>query len=99
MRITEPLVSQFISNRNSAAKQAVYKTTEKVINGKNFESIADSLIGSQRIINLNDSLAKLDRFQSSKTLVESDLRAADAAMISTIEIMITAKEMAVQMSN
>lgn len=99
MRITEPLVNQFISNRNAAAKQAVYKTTEKVINGKKFESIADSLIGAQRIINLDDSLANLDRFQSSKTLVESDLRSADAAMISTIEIMITAKEMAVQMSN
>ena len=45
MRITEPLVNQFISNRNAAAKQAVYQTTEKVINGKKFESIADSLIG------------------------------------------------------
>lgn len=99
MRITEPLVNQFVSNRNSSAKQAVYSTTEKVIVGKNFESIADSLIGAQRIINLEESLNKLDRFQSSKTLVESDLRAADGAIMGTVEIMITAKEMAVQMSN
>ena len=99
MRITDPLVSQFVSNRNSAAKTAVFTTTEKVISGKNFESVADSLIGAQRIINLEDSLSNLDRFQASKTLVESDLKSADAAMFATVEIMIKAKEMAVQMSN
>ena len=99
MRITDPLVNQFVSNRNSAAKRAVYATTEKVISGKNFESVADSLIGAQRIINLENSLSDLDRYQSSKTLVESDLRSADGAILSTVELLIEAKEMAVQMSN
>jgi len=99
MRVTEPLVNQLVGNRNSAAKAAVFSTTEKVITGKNFESIGDSLISAQRILNLDDSLARLERFQNSKTLVESDLRAVDGALITSVDLLIMTKEIAIQMSN
>jgi flagellar hook-associated protein 3 FlgL len=99
MRVTEPLVNQLVGNRNSAAKASVFATTEKVITGKNFESIGDSLISAQRILNLDDSLARLERFQNSKTLVESDLRAVDGALITSVDLLIMTKEIAIQMSN
>ena len=65
MRITDPLVNQFVSNRNSAAKRAVCTRRRKRSSQREeFLSVADSLIGAQRIINLENSLSDLDRYQS-----------------------------------
>lgn len=99
MRVTEKLVSDFINQVNVAAKDAVFNTTQQVISGRNIDNPGDDIVSAEKIISIDRLLTQLDRFERARHLVESDLVTADITASSATNILISAKEIAVQMSS
>ena len=99
MRVTEKLISDFIHQVNVAAKDAVFDSTKQVISGRNIDSPGDDIVSAEKIISIDRLLTQLDRFERSRHLVESDLVSADITASSATNILISAKEIAVQMSS
>jgi flagellar hook-associated protein 3 FlgL len=99
MRVTEALISQFIKQANTAAKEAVFDATKKVISGKKLESPSEDLVSAQRILHLDGVLEQLEHFDRARAIVESDFQAADNAAFAAINAITGALETAVQMAN
>ena len=99
MRVTEALISQFVTQANTAAKKAVFHATQKVVSGKKLESPSEDLVSAQRILHLDGILEELDHFDRARAIVQADFQAADNAAFAAINTMTSALETAVQMAN
>ena len=99
MRITNNLL--FNTSLANIEKQnaRLLQTSEDASSGLRLHRPSDGPSGTQRVLNIRNSLSSLDQFKSQQTVVNSLLSGTDTALQNTETLLLSAKGLALRGAN
>lgn len=99
MRVSEPMLKQLALVSNAKNKKALFDAGEPLMTGQNINRPSDDPLAAQRVVELDQVLAKFNAYEKARVRVDFDLQTADSTLQTTQGILGDLRELAIQMAN
>ncbi len=99
MRITDGLALRFVQSSMAAGRAAGYDPMLRIATGRQILRPVDDPVSADRIAQLDQRLAGLDRMNVARERLRTDLSLADSVLQAAADAVSDAHEMAIRMSN